>query len=40
MEQILGFGIDGNPLKGGRELTAQQRKALKKLWEQIMKLFE
>jgi len=27
-------------LKGERGLTAQQRKALKKLWEQIMKLFE
>lgn len=34
------IGIDGNPLKGERGLTAQQRKALKKLWEQIMKLFE
>lgn len=34
------IGIDGNHLKGERGLTAQQRKALKKLWEQIMKLFE
>ena len=34
------IGIDSNPLKGERGLTAQQRKALKKLWEQIMKLFE
>ncbi len=34
------IGIDDNPLKGEKGLTAQQRKALKNLWEQIVKLFK
>lgn len=34
------IGTDGNPLKGEKGLTAQQRKALKNLWDQILKLFK
>ena len=34
------MGLDGNPLKGENGLTAQQRKALKNLWKQIMNLFK
>ncbi len=30
----------GNPLKGDGPLNAQQRKILKKLWEEILKLFK
>ena len=34
------IGTDGNPLKGEKGLKAQQRKALKNLWDQILKLFK
>ncbi len=32
--------IHGNPLKGDKSLNAQQRKALKKLWKEILELFK
>jgi len=34
------IGRDGNPLKGEPPLNSQQRKALKKLWKEFLKLFE
>lgn len=33
------IGRDGNPLPGEPGLNSQQRKALKKLWEEFLKLF-
>lgn len=34
------IGRDGNPLKGERNLNSQQRKALKKLWNEFINLFD
>ena len=34
------IGRDGNPLKGDGPLNSQQRKALKKLWNEFLKLFQ
>ena len=34
------IGRDGNPLPGEKKLNAQARKALEKLWDEFVKLFE
>lgn len=34
------IGRNGKPLKGEKPLSPQQRRAIKQLWEEILKLFE